>query len=230
MKCLTYQEARRDVVSGVSFDDELKQMSERILDIRRDSETIDLLKLEHEYAILKRASSVASRATRAYFLTFDERLDNFWSQVNATEISDCWDWVGARDKCGYGIFPFVPDVDGLPRRYGTRAHRFAYLITGNPINTGMMVCHSCDHPPCCNPSHLFAGTNTDNMRDASIKGRMNPPKGEKRWNAKITERDVIAIRHLASSGEMQKDIAVKFGLSASTIANIVRRHKWRHVA
>jgi hypothetical protein len=39
------------------------------------------------------------------------------------------------------------------------------------IPPGLLVCHSCDNPPCCNPNHFFLGTALDNNGDAKRKGR-----------------------------------------------------------
>jgi predicted HTH domain antitoxin len=52
-----------------------------------------------------------------------------------------------------------------------RAHKVAWILTNGPIPNGLMVCHKCDNPPCCNPNHLFLGTQTENMQDALAKGR-----------------------------------------------------------
>lgn len=96
-------------------------------------------------------------------------LDRFWSRVRQGSDGECWEWTGARSGLGYGFF-------GLPHPLGVgsvqvRAHRFAYeTATGNSAD-GLNVCHRCDNPPCCNPAHLFLGTQSDNMRDAANKNR-----------------------------------------------------------
>lgn len=97
--------------------------------------------------------------------------DIFWSHVKEMP-NGCLEWTGPKgNKAGHGCVPLG--------RNGVReyAHRFAWVLsTKQPIPDGLLVCHHCDNPPCCNPEHLFLGTNADNMADMSAKGRAQGPR------------------------------------------------------
>lgn len=90
--------------------------------------------------------------------------DRFWGNTHKTD--NCWLWKGStrgRHPLMYGIL-----WDGN-KHLG--AHRFSYEIHNGPIPLDYSVCHTCDNPLCVNPSHLFLGTHTDNMRDKLAKNR-----------------------------------------------------------
>ena len=95
----------------------------------------------------------------------------FWSKVDLSGDGDCWLWAASVGTNGYGQFSWAS-------RYGrsrpTMAHRVAFeLSNGVELDDSLvLVCHACDVPLCVNPRHLFLGTHTDNMRDASAKGRL----------------------------------------------------------
>ena len=88
--------------------------------------------------------------------------ERFWKFVKKTETG-CWNWLGHRDEKGYGTF-FSGNKD-------VRAHRFSYELHNGKIEGGLWCLHKCDNPPCVRPSHLFLGTNQDNVDDCHKKGR-----------------------------------------------------------
>lgn len=51
------------------------------------------------------------------------------------------------------------------------AHRLMWELANGPIPEGMQVLHKCDTPACCEPDHLFLGTQSENMADRFRKGR-----------------------------------------------------------
>lgn len=119
---------------------------------------------------------------------------------------------------GYGAFW----LDGGNRR----AHRIAYALTHGPIPAGLRVLHTCDNPPCCNPAHLFMGTNADNSGDMVTKGHAY---GEKNGRAKLTEGDVRAIRAEREAGATILPLARKYGVAHSLVERIIDRRAWKHV-
>jgi hypothetical protein len=85
----------------------------------------------------------------------------FWSLVDKS--GDCWIWKGNRYGNGYGRVHYK----------GKRqpAHRVACALAGVPIPDGLLGCHSCDNKLCVRPSHIFLGTQVDNMQDWTKKGK-----------------------------------------------------------
>lgn len=89
--------------------------------------------------------------------------NRFWSKVTIGDPKECWEWKEGRFTRGYGSF-------WLNGR-SVISSRVAWELSFGPIPRGMIVCHACDNPPCCNPAHLWIGTDEDNMTDRDTKGR-----------------------------------------------------------
>ncbi len=147
---------------------------------------------------------------------------DFWISVSMPSADGCWIWGGMKSKLGYGRFGFNNKVE--------LAHRMAYMLTHGPIPDGMHVCHTCDNPPCCNPSHLFLGTAKDNSRDCLSKGRRTlPPSGEEQWSARLTRDQSRSIRVAHSQGTTPKELAHQYGVAVPTIYHILRGRNWKDI-
>lgn len=108
-----------------------------------------------EEAIQKREAWAPS----ARPLTLEER---FWANVKRGNSDECWEWQRSTSD-GYGHMTYE-------KRY-IIAHRAAYEFTYGAIPDGLFVLHRCDNRRCCNPDHLWLGTNRDNVLDSVSKGR-----------------------------------------------------------
>lgn len=169
----------------------------------------------------------------------DSTIARFWSKVDQSGGPDaCWLWTGAKRDFGYGRVK-------INRRF-RRAHRVAWLASFGAIPAGLCVCHACDNPPCCNPAHLFLGTQAENLADMVAKGRHNPStgdrhgsparpgcrmRGEANGRAKLTDAKVACIRaRYAAGGVSQCSLAREYGVSHPAINNIVQRKSWVHIS
>jgi hypothetical protein len=80
------------------------------------------------------------------------------------EGNGCWLWKGIKfTGSGYGSIRFL--------KKHKKIHRISYAVFNKDFDDNLDVLHTCDVPACCNPEHLFLGTQIDNINDAVSKGR-----------------------------------------------------------
>jgi hypothetical protein len=97
----------------------------------------------------------------------------FWPKIDRS-VTGCWLWTRAR-RNGYGV---LNNREGQPRV--VYAHVLSYVLHKGPVPPGLMVLHTCDVRHCVNPTHLYAGDFSENIRDA--------------WNRRRRPRPVITAR------------------------------------
>jgi hypothetical protein len=139
---------------------------------------------------------------------------SFWSRVNNKDkVSECWPWTGSivNEAKPYGRVR----IEGRLKL----THRVAYeLSRGELVPDDMQVLHSCDNCRCCNPTHLWVGTNADNMRDKSRKNRINPSGGPQ---GKFTFDEWQEIKKLHSEGWTNTEISNKFRCFDTTVRRVI---------
>ena len=141
----------------------------------------------------------------------------FWGRVNKNTPSGCWVWLGCVDKWGYG------DLSWGGKHL--QAHRVAWiLLNGDPGK--MDVLHKCNTPPCCNPEHLYLGTDIENAKDRKAVGAQHV-------EAKLTPDQVRAIRAEYVMYNKRRGngpaLAAKYGVSVSAITAITSGRTWKSV-
>ena len=149
-------------------------------------------------------------------------VDRMLGKVEIITETGCWIFMGALSS-GYGTVSSPGPRGTAPEG----AHRLSYQHFNGPIPDGLFVCHRCDIRCCCNPHHLFFGTQHVNNTDMANKGRSS--RGEDRPLAKLTEEIVRSMRTRHAAGESISSLARQIGVSVATARKAIRGLKWRHV-
>lgn len=165
----------------------------------------------------------------------DKDEERFWAKVAIPPnvMTGCWEWTAGK-RSGYGKFY----VGGAT----VRAHRVAWEAMNGTIPDGLFACHHCDNPSCVNPGHLFLGSPAENMADRDAKRRQasgerqgthtrpeSRARGSRQGSAKLTESDIVEIRHRLEHGATGRSLASAFGVAEAMISNIKLHKNWRHV-
>lgn len=152
-----------------------------------------------------------------------ERFDRYLERSGA-----CLLWTGGLSDDGYGKFWL--------RGRTMPAHVFAHARAGGA--PGDVVRHKCDVRNCVERTHLLAGTQHDNLLDATERGRIAktareaprlPDKandGERNGRARVTQADVDEMRLRYRGRESHRSLARAYGISKSQVHNIVTGRQW----
>lgn len=151
-------------------------------------------------------------------------LDRLMKGIKINETTGCWEWQKFKVPYGYGQM----DIGEKTTEGGVRpthTHRASWILHNGKIPDGLFVCHKCDNPPCCNPSHLFLGTPKDNLgdlRQKRRKGLLPYPNGV--FTKGNTPPHLIKIKEQNKRSKKSEEVAKKIllgraaGLSLSKLA------------
>ena len=145
----------------------------------------------------------------------DEDKSRFWQKVKMAGSDDCWNWtsVRTRKQGGYGHFSIS--------RKKYVAHRVSWVLAYGQVPNDLLVLHTCDNTICVNPSHLFLGTQDDNMLDMVIKQR-SP-------HTKLTDKEAEQILALLAGGMSQREAGECFDSSQEVVSALVQGITKRHL-
>lgn len=139
----------------------------------------------------------------------------FWNRVHIKGPNECWNWMGAKIKAGHGMI-----CVRVEPRLNKGAHCVAYETVNGAIPEGLNVCHKCDNGSCCNPRHLFLGTQAQNIQDCINKQR--------HCFSKLAPETVLKIREFYATGKFTMvKLAEMFATSHPNVSQIVRRNIWK---
>jgi hypothetical protein len=146
--------------------------------------------------------------------TQEEFEQKFWENVDKTsDPQGCWLWTAGKSVNGYGRVRYNGKLEA--------SHRIAYMLSGNTIPVGLELAHSQScrgKKNCCNPAHLTPKTHGDNILDKYRDGTTS---------VKLSDQQVLDIRSRINQTQLQ--MANEFGLSQSTISDILNRRTWSHI-
>lgn len=135
----------------------------------------------------------------------------------------------AQKKCGPKLdyrFVFIRLDGSKPKAY--MIHRLVLEAFVGPCPRGHEACHNNGNPADNRLENLRWGTREDNLRDIVRHGTRR--KGDSHGRAKLTAKDVYAIRTLRDRGFTYMEIAANFPqVHWTQVVRAAKRITWRSV-
>lgn len=147
-------------------------------------------------------------------------IEKFMSKIIISAENECWYWTGQYNRhVGYR-FTF----NGRNVSVKKFAYQLAYRVN---LEKEDFVIQKCGNLACCNPKHLYLGSQYD--KSNSVR---NVYKGEKCKQSLLTEEQVIEIlkehKYNFRRG-ISSELAKKYNVALGTISSITSGRNWKHI-
>lgn len=133
---------------------------------------------------------------------------------------NCLEWPFAKTPDGYGHLK-------IDEKFRVVSRVICEEVNGLPSSPDLQAAHSCGFSSCCNPWHLSWKTRKENEADKITHGTQGGgfrfQRGNTNSRARLTETQVRLVR---VSDKTNRELALEFGVSASTISSARLRKNW----
>jgi hypothetical protein len=141
------------------------------------------------------------------------------SSKSIQSADGCILWNGYVHKtCGYGVQKFM----GMPRD----VRRVALICAGMQHKKGVVI-PSCGNRLCINPEHLSL-VNRQVWREKRFPTVFPIGAGEKNGRARLNESLVRKMRKDRDVGKKVSELSEEYGVSESTVREILSKNLWKH--
>jgi len=131
-------------------------------------------------------------------------IQRFMKHVRIDPITECWEWIGSKDRDGYGIF----FLNSKP----VFAHRFSYIHFYGSFPDGLVTDHVCRNRCCVNPLHLDAVTVEENNRRALPfygNGKLGTPRTKCKHGHDLSGDNVLVHHDRTKRGTVRQRVRCK---------------------
>lgn len=140
----------------------------------------------------------------------------FWAKVLLGD--GCWEWAS-----GLSHGRAIIGVNGRPKA----AAIVSWNLANGEVPKGLKVCHECDNPKCVRPSHLFLGTQWDNIQDARRKGRLRQNRTYRPENSPTAQLTWDKVREIrANNSDTLATLAKRYGVCIAAVSNVKNGKTW----